>query len=135
MQTNLVRTDDPSAQAARLLAQPKSLEQSPAPKLAQGTNYLVQLQINNGFFELSWAATTVGSYDWVGLYVNEYLPDSEYIGGNNWQWAVRGNSYDTSTPAQPGYQVRYLVWDAKAGAYKSVARSAPWSGEQSKLSR
>ena len=70
-----------------------------------------------------------------GLLAGRYSnPDSDgnavlvYIGGNNWEWAVRPSPYTTSTPAQLGYQARYLVWDAKTRDYKAVAHSDPWKG-------
>jgi hypothetical protein len=123
MNHNDERIDNPTAEADKLRATPKLLEGQ-----ASSTSQSVSLSANGGFFELSWNASTIGSYDWVGLYQNAELPDSDYIGGNNWQWATRGTSYKTSTAVQTGYQARYLVWDAVRGAYKSVARSAPWKG-------
>ncbi|HWU86034.1 MAG TPA: hypothetical protein VN253_02115 [Kofleriaceae bacterium] len=118
------RIDNPTAEALRLQANPELLEKAPAARA--DASYQVSLSTNTGYFVLSWSATVTGTYDWIGLYQNADLPDSDYIGGNNWQWAVRGSSYKTATPAQVGYQARYLVWDARAGAYKSVARSKPW---------
>jgi hypothetical protein len=55
-------------------------------------------------------------------------PGPAYIGGNNWEWATKGNPYKTATAAQTGFQARYLVWDATTGEYVSVARSEPWKG-------
>jgi hypothetical protein len=78
---------------------------------------------NNGWFTLSWSATAIGTYDWVGLYAGPNEPDSNYVGGNNWQWASNGNSYVTNTPCQPNYEARYLIWDGTAKAYKSIART------------
>jgi hypothetical protein len=93
---------------------------------ARATTYEVSLTSVGGYFELNWKVEgPIGSYDWVGLYVNADLPDSDYIGGNNWQWASKGNSYKTGTAAQTGFQARYLVWDATTGKYVSVARSTP----------
>ena len=93
------------------------------------TTYEVFLTSAGGYFELNWRVDgPIGTYDWVGLYINKDLPDSVYIGGNNWQWATKGNSYKTATAGQPGYQARYLVWDATTGNYVSVARSEPWKG-------
>ncbi len=120
------RIDNPTAEAIRLRANPELVKQAPSARAE--ASYSVSLSTSSGYFVLNWSATAIGSYDWIGLYQNADLPDSDYIGGNNWQWAVRGNSYKTSTPAQPGYQARYLIWDAVSGAYKSVARSAPWGG-------
>jgi hypothetical protein len=115
------RTDNPTAEAARLRANTGLLK-------AADTQYRVSLSASEGYFVLSWSATVVGTYDWIGLYVNQDLPDSDYIGGDNWQWAVRGSPYKTVTPAQKGYQARYFVWDASAGAYRCVARTDPWAG-------
>lgn len=120
------RTDHPTAEANRLRQNPELLKAQPPARA--DASYQVSLRTNNGYFVLSWSAAATGSYDWIGLYQNADLPDSAYIGGDNWQWAVRGSPYQTTTPAQVGYQARYLVWDATAGAYKSVARTAPWGG-------
>jgi hypothetical protein len=133
MNSDEIRVDNPTAAAERIRANPKLLEEGANPNLLlpdtiRGTNYLVRLAMDNGYFQFNWSATTYGSYDWVGLYVNESLPDSDYIGGNNWQWAVQPSPYTTSTPAQLGYQARYLVWDAKTRDYKAVAHSDPWKG-------
>jgi hypothetical protein len=125
MNTHAERTDNPTAEAARLRANPR-LSNGGTEKAS--TNYQVSLTAPNGYFVLNWGATVIGTYDWIGLYVNKDLPDSDYIGGNNWQWATRGSPYQTATAAQVGYQARYLVWDAVAGAYKSVARTEPWAG-------
>ena len=65
----------------------------------------------------------IQKWDWVGLYPNADVPDSAYITGDNWQWALYGNSYVTQTPITGGHQARYLVWDAQSDAYVSVARS------------
>jgi hypothetical protein len=78
---------------------------------------------NNGWFVLSWQATAIGTNDWVGLYASNDAADSDYVGGNNWQWATRGSNYTTATSVRPGYQARYLIWDATTKAYKSVART------------
>lgn len=118
------RIDNPTAEAIRLRANPELLAKEPAARV--DANYQVSLSSGNGYLVLHWSAPATGTYDWVGLYQNADLPDSAYIGGNNWQWATRGSSYATETPHQPGYQARYLIWDAKAGAYRSVARSKPW---------
>jgi len=125
MKTDAQRTDNPTAEAARLRANPQRVK---ARAEKSSTSYQVSLTTSSGYLVLNWSATVVGSYDWIGLYVNQDLPDSDYIGGDNWQWAVRGSPYQTDTPAQTGYQARYLVWDATAGAYVSVARSAPFGG-------
>jgi hypothetical protein len=119
MTQTLVRADNPTLEAAMLRA---SLHLVAKIKRAEATQYQVWMANDGGYFQLNWSETITGSYDWVGLYPNDTVPDTDYIDGNNWQWATRGNSYKTSTPAQPGYQVRYLVWDANAGQYTSVAR-------------
>jgi hypothetical protein len=97
---------------------------------ARATTYEVSLTSDDGYFMLNWKVDgPIGSTDWVGLYVNSKVPDSDYTGGNNWQWATKDDSYKTATATQAGFQARYLVWDAKAGKYVSVARSAPWKEE------
>lgn len=121
MTQNLARTDSPTLEAAMLRANPSLVTKK---KQAGSTQYQVWMDNSGGYFQLDWSETLTGTYDWVGLYPNDTVPDSDYIGGNNWQWATRGNSYKTSTPVQPGYQVRYLVWDAQAGQYVSVARGS-----------
>jgi len=122
--TDLERTDNPTAEAIRIRANPELLVNQRAAKA--DVNYQVSLSTSSGYFVLNWSATATGSNDWIGLYQNADLPDSAYITGNNWQWAVRGSPYKTETPSQSGYQARYLIWDANSGAYKSVARTAPW---------
>lgn len=123
---NQTRIDNPTIEAAKLRANPELLKGE--PRASASVDYNVSLSTSSGYFVLNWDATVRGSYDWIGLYQNAELPDSDYIGGNNWQWSTRGASYKTVTPAQPGFQARYLVWDATAQAYKSVARSKPWAG-------
>ena len=81
---------------------------------------------NNGWFTLSWSSTATGTNDWIGLYKNTTDPDTAYFGNNNWQWATKGNSYVTNTSVQPGYEARYLIWDATSKAYKSVARTGAY---------
>ena len=83
---------------------------------------------NNGWFTLSWSATATGTYDWVGLYKNTTDPDGSYIGGNNWCWAEKAKSYVTSTSVQPGFEARYLIWDATSKSYKSVAKTGAYPG-------
>ena len=78
---------------------------------------------NNGWFTLFWSAAAAGTYDWIGLYKSTGDDDNDYIGGNNWQWASKGSSFVTSTACQPGYEARYLIWDANSKQYKSVART------------
>lgn len=87
----------------------------------------VCLGTTNGWFELTWKASPIGKYDWIGLYKNDNDPDTDYVGGNNWQWAVNGNSYTTATGTNDGYQARYLVWDAASNAYVSIARTPAYS--------
>ena len=121
MTTTDNRNNNPTVEAARLLANPGLA--NPAANLG-ATNYHVWMTNNGGYYELHWRASIIGSYDWVGLFANDSVPDSDYIGGNNWQKAKAGDSYTTSTPVQSqmDYEVRYLVWDAQAGRYVSVAR-------------
>ena len=114
-----VQAENPTVQADLLRANPHLSSEN---KQVEATQYQVWMENNGGFYELRWSASITGSYDWVGLYPNDTVPDSEYIGGDNWQWATRGNSYKTSTPVTSAYQVRYLVWDGKAGQYVAVAR-------------
>ena len=106
----------PEHAAQYLVANPQGEAASSAQNVCLGPS-------NNGWFVLTWSATAVGTNDWVGLYASDSEPDSNYIGGNNWQWATKGNAYTTSTAVQPGYQARYLIWDAGSSQYKSVART------------
>jgi outer membrane protein TolC len=119
MTQNPVQAENPTVQAELLRANPQLHSED---KRVEATEYQVWMENSGGYFQLDWSASVTGSYDWVGLYQNDTLPDSAYIGGDNWQWAIRGNSYKTSTPVTAGYQVRYLVWDGKAGQYVAVAR-------------
>ena len=91
------------------------------------TNHKVCLgPSNNGWFTLYWSATAKSKWDWIGLYSNTSKADSDYIGGNNWQWANDEGKYVTSTACQPGYEARYLVWDTSSKSYKSVARTGAY---------
>jgi len=84
----------------------------------------------NGWFNLTWSASAIGTYDWIGLYESASKSDGDFIGGNNWQWASKGSSYVTSTAARANYESRYLVWDSPQGKYVSVARSGGFPGQQ-----
>ncbi len=78
----------------------------------------------NGWFSLSWSARVVGTYDWVGLYTSSSKPDSEYISGlGNWEWASKASPFVTGVACQPGYQARYLTWDAQTSKYVSIAKT------------
>ncbi|TYP74271.1 hypothetical protein [Aquimarina intermedia] len=79
-----------------------------------------------GWFTLYWEATAVGKYDWIGLYENVNKTDTEYITGNNWQWASKGNEYVTNTACQPGYAARYLIWDTNTEKYKAIAKTGAY---------
>jgi hypothetical protein len=85
---------------------------------------------DKGWFQLSWSAPAVGKYDWIGLYSSPSASDGDYIGGSNWQWATNGPSYVTNTACQPGYEARYLSWDAGSSTYKSVARTGAFPATQ-----
>ena len=84
------------------------------------------LEANGGYFLLAYQGEIpdTKSYDWIGLYKSVEADDSEWIGGNNWNWACRGRTYWTSTLVNTsGYEARYLVY--KGGRYVSVRRSGP----------
>jgi hypothetical protein len=83
----------------------------------------------NGWFTITWTAYPIGEYDLVALYANVQKPDSDYLSGNSWQWASKGNSYITSSAACPDYEARYLVYDEKKG-YVSVARTGAYPQAQ-----
>lgn len=94
-------------------------------KTTASSNQKVYLTYASGYFILQWSATAIDSYDWVGLYASVSAPDTDYIGGA-WQWATSGSSYTTSQVMTPGYQARYLVWNASLAQYVSVARTDPF---------
>jgi hypothetical protein len=122
MTKNVDRIDNPSAEAERLLANPELFKAN--ERSAAEIDYQCTLTNNGGYFELQWSASITGSNDWVGLFPNSTVPNGEYIGGNNWQWASRGNRYRTSTPVQgTDYEVRYLVWNTNIKDYQAVARA------------
>jgi len=70
---------------------------------------------------LTWSATLIGKHDWIGLYKNNQAKDEDHM--SDWQWAKKGNSFETSIPLNTGYQARYLKYDAVKGKYVSVART------------
>jgi hypothetical protein len=75
---------------------------------------------NSGYFQLSWVAQAIGPNDWAGLYASTSAPDNDY---QAFQWATKDSPYDTGKDCQPGYEARYLIWDAPSKAYKSIART------------
>lgn len=81
---------------------------------------------NKGWFTLYWDATAIGTYDWIGLYENVKKSDADYIKGNNWQWASKGNIYVTNTACQPGYEARYLIWDTTTKKYRAIAKTGAY---------
>lgn len=83
----------------------------------------------SGWFKLTWSAVAIGKYDWIGLYTDPSKNDTDYVGGNNWYWAVNGSYYVTNTAATGNYEARYLVYDDKTSKYVSVARSGPFPGQ------
>jgi hypothetical protein len=87
-------------------------------------NYNVSLVSSNGFYQLDWSADVIQKWDWIGLYPNAQVPDSAYITGNNWQWAVNGSPYTTQTAVSSKHQARYLVWDYQNSVYVAVAVSS-----------
>ncbi len=93
-----------------------------AEKRATAINYDVNLSDSGGYYMLTWSEDVAQTYDWVGLYPNAEVPDSEYISGKNWQWAEYGNSYKTVTPVSSGHQARYLVWDGRKSDIRSRRR-------------
>lgn len=116
-----VRAATPTLQAELLRADPQAAGAN-ASASAEATQYQVWMSNDGGYYRLHWSASLTGSWDWIGLYPNGSVPDGDYIGGDNWQWAVRGDSFKTNTPVGSGHQVRYLVWDGNARQYTDVAR-------------
>jgi hypothetical protein len=113
------RTRTPETVAKELRANPPKV--TPRPQI----DYSVTLSNSGGHYLLQWQEDVAGSYDWVALYPNSSVPDSEYDNScnYNWNWAQYGNSYLCCATVAGGHQARYLIWDANAGAYVSVARS------------
>lgn len=93
--------------------------------MAVSSDQQASLGFSNGYFVLSWSASNIDSYDWVGLYSSINAQDSDFVGGA-WQWATKGGSFVTGQGMIAGYQARYLVWDKTAGKYVSVARTDPF---------
>ncbi len=112
----------PEAVAEKLRAPPSPAGSGDA---TASSNQQAALTYAVGRFVLQWSATAIGTYDWVGLYASVSAPDTDYIGGA-WQWATSGSSYATSQAIAPGYQARYLVWNAPLSQYVSVARTDPF---------
>jgi hypothetical protein len=89
----------------------------------------------NGWFTLYWTSAAPNNYDWIGLFPSDSTPDTGFITGQNWQWAVKAEpgvegSYATYTSLkQSGYQARYLSWDSSAGVYRSIVRTPGYVGE------
>ena len=81
--------------------------------------------------QLNWVfKPNSNSYDWVGLFaadasVNQYV---------QWQWACRGNSYDTGDGMYAGYHARYYTYDARSGQYVCLRYSKPFGGQYLDLS-
>lgn len=94
-----------------------------APALLASSNQSATLSCASGVFILSWSASDIGAYDWVGLYRSINDADDAQL---TYQWATRGSSYTTSEVVQTGYQARYVVWRAGLGKYVSVARTDPF---------
>ena len=83
----------------------------------------------NGWFTITWSAAAIGTYDFVALYDSVNKADGDYLSGNSWQYASKGNSYVTSSAACPNYEARYLVWDAPNSKYKAVARTGAYPAQ------
>jgi hypothetical protein len=117
----LDRTKTPESVAKELIANPLLAQKVARPEVS----YTVTLTNSGGYYLMSWQEDVAGSYDWVGLYANSSVPDSDYLRNcnYNWQWAVNGNSYRCCTPVSAGHQARYLVWDANQKKYVAVAWS------------
>lgn len=98
----------------------------PAPKKAAAdaaATRRVCIVPYSGRFRLQWSVLTPASNDWVALYPSDSAPDSDYVSGA-WSWATADpKTFDTGVPLQANYQGRYLVWDASADRYTSVART------------
>ncbi|MBK8158181.1 MAG: phosphatidylinositol-specific phospholipase C [Rhodospirillaceae bacterium] len=87
-----------------------------------------------GWMTLYWQGSTPGTWDWIGLYAQESDKDTDFIQGNNWQWASRSGSTgiegyfvtEKAVSSGSGYHARYLVWDETAKLYRSIARTPPY---------
>lgn len=106
------------AQAAQILRN-HPIEAKSAARAADAA-FNVCLGYENGEFVLSWSATSVGKWDWVGLYTDASQPIDDKVA---WQWASDGNSYGTGVNVQPGFQARYLSWDTSSSQYVVVAQT------------
>ncbi len=130
----MITRDDPATVAEALAgADPSDV----GPMTAASAVSLALGPGPNGWFAQFWQIASPNKYDWIGLYPSDATPDSGYVSGNNWEWAVNGESmangekrYVTSTPVQKaGYQARYLTWNADAGVYQSILRTPEFDGE------
>lgn len=90
-------------------------------KRAQSTStppYQVCLSFSEGVFIMSWSATAIGDYDWIGLYDSPEADNNNHLA---YQWAQNGPVYNTGIPVQADFQARYFVWDDPSSEYKVVA--------------
>lgn len=120
----------------------KALADAPAGEIGPMTDptsvSLLALGPMQAWFTLYWkvAPPGPGTWDWIGLYPNDWTPDTKFITGANWQWATKGSAsgdemyYQTNTAVhESGYQARYLVWDPDAKLYKSIVRTPAYIGK------
>jgi 1-phosphatidylinositol phosphodiesterase len=76
-------------------------------------------------FELAWVSPDPDSYDWIGVFPYAWAEDDNYV-INQWQYATNASPYMTQVLVRPGYQARYMRWDATVGRYVSVLPTAPF---------
>jgi hypothetical protein len=92
--------------------------------VSENNTYSISLDIVNGGCIINYKASTVGEYDWVGLYGGPNYYYEDYIVS---QWAENNTSFNTYIEPQSGYQARYFVWvsdcNTCGGEYVTVAVS------------
>ena len=86
----------------------------------------ISANCQGGYVQLHWRNSgSTGDYDYVGLY--DHYPNDPYgYLPDQWQWAVRGNSYVTGTPCAGTFYVAYGSWDYATDKYVIIATSGPF---------
>lgn len=84
----------------------------------------VTLTVVEGKCQLTYTATIVGDHDYVGLYVNPFLPQGDRL---QWNWCHGGGSfpYNTGVPAREGLVAIYWSLNVSTGEYDRVCYSDP----------
>ncbi len=103
-------------------------ERGPDPEMkatvSDANTYSISLEVVNGAVVVNYNASTVGEYDWVGLYGGPNYYYEDYL---EYQWVENTTSFNTDLEPASGYQARYYVWvsdcNTCGGDYQEVAVS------------